>query len=96
MVRISGFIWLERFVEKLEVKHGVTVTEAEEIFGNRTELEVKRVGRGRYRDEHVYRALGRTWTGRHLVVFFILKRTDEALIISGRDMDKKERRSHGR
>ena len=95
-MRIKGFIWLERFVEKLEVKHGVTVEEAEEIFGNRTVLKVKRVSRGLHRDEHVYRALGRTWTGRYLVVFFILKRTNEALIISGRDMDKKERQSYGR
>ncbi len=95
-MRISGFIWLERFVEKLEIKHGVTVKEAEEIFENRTQLRVKRVSRGRYRDEHVYRALGRTWTGRYLVVFFILKRTREALVISGRDMDAKERRIYGR
>ena len=96
MVKITGFIWLDRFVEKLVVKHTVTVEEVEELFANRTELRVKRVSRGRHRDEHVYRALGRTWTGRYLVVFFILKRTGEALVISGRDMDKKERRSHGR
>ena len=70
--------------------------EVEEIFNNRVELEVKRVNRGRYRDEHVYRALGRTWTGRYLVVFFVLKRTGEALVVSGREMDRKERRSYGR
>ena len=95
-MRVSGFIWLDRFVEKLEVKHSVTVEEVEEIFNNRVELEVKRVNRGRYRDEHVYRALGRTWTGRYLVVFFVLKRTGEALVVSGREMDRKERRSYGR
>ncbi len=96
MVKIKGFIWLERFVDKLEVKHNVTVDEAEEIFSNRTKLQIRRVSRGRHRDEHVYRALGRTWTGRYLVVFFILKRTGEALVISGRDMDTKERKLYGR
>lgn len=94
MVRITGFIWLERFVEKLEAKHAVAVEEVEELFRNRAGLAMKKVSRGRYRDEHVYRALGRTWSGRHLAVFFILKSTGEALVISARDMDGKERRSY--
>lgn len=96
MVRISGFIWLDRFVEKLEVKHDVTVEEVEEIFRNRAELQVKKMNRGRHRDEHVYRALGRTGAGRYLAVFFILKSTNEALVISARDMDDKERKSYAR
>ena len=32
----------------------------------------------------------------YLVVFFIYKMTNEALILSARDMDRKERRSYGR
>ena len=96
MVRIKGFIWLDRFVEKLEVKHDVTVEEVEEIFIRRSELRVKKVQRGRYRDEHVYRALGRTDAGRYLAVFFVHKRTNEALVISARDMDEKERTRYAR
>ncbi len=95
-MKISGFIWLERFVEKLEVKHGVTVEEVEDLFGNRTELRVQKVRKGHHRDEHVYRALGRTPAGRYLAVFFILKRSHKALVISARDMDEMERRSHAR
>jgi hypothetical protein len=48
------------------------------------------------RGEDVYRALGQTDAGRYLVVFFIHKLTREALILSARDMDHKERRSYGR
>jgi len=48
--------------------------------------------KGRFRGEDVYRALGRTEAGRYLAVFFIHKRTGAALILSARDMDRKERK----
>ena len=35
-------------------------------------------------------------SGRYLAVFFILKKTREALIVSARDMDKAERRSYAK
>ena len=95
-MKIRGFTWLERFVEKLEVKHGVSVEEVEDLFGNRTELRVKKVRKGRHRDEHVHRSLGRTSAGRYLAVFFILKSNRKALVISARDMDEMERRSYAR
>lgn len=95
-MRINGFIWLGRFVEKLEVKHSVRAEEVEEVFGNRADFQVKRINRGHWRKEHVYRALGRTGSGRHLAVFFILKRSGKALVISARDMDEQERRSYAR
>jgi len=50
------------------------------------------VEKGHFRGENVYRALGQTEAGRYLVVFFIYKLTQEALILSARDMDRKERR----
>lgn len=96
MMKIKGFVWLQRFVEKLEAKHGVTVEEAEEVFGDRRHLKIKKIKTGRYRDEHVYRALGQTEAGRHLVVFFILKTDSQVLVISARDMGLKERRSYER
>ena len=46
--------------------------------------------------EDVYLALGQTEAGRYLAVLFIYKRTKEALILSARDMAKKERRLYGR
>jgi len=40
----------------------------------------------------VYTACGRTDDGRYLIVFFILKPDNLALILSARDMDRMERR----
>lgn len=93
-MRIVGFIWLEEIVEKLEAKHQVTVEEVEQLFGNRP--QVKRMNKGRFRGEDVYRALGQTDAGRYLVVFFIHKLTGEALILSARDMDDKERKTYAK
>jgi uncharacterized DUF497 family protein len=57
---------------------------------------VRRLERGRVAGEDLYAALGRTTTGRFLTVFFIRKKGDRALVISARDMDRKERRLYGR
>jgi uncharacterized DUF497 family protein len=93
-VRIADFIWLEEIVEKLEVKHNVIPEEVEELFANKP--RITRMERGRFQGEDVYRALGQSNAGRYLVAFFIHKRTDDALILSARDMDKKERKSYAR
>ena len=86
------FIWLDEVVDKLEVKHQVSPTEVEQVFAGRH--KVKKMHKGHFRGEDVYRALGRTLAGRYLAVFFIRKRSGAALILSARDMDKKERRSY--
>lgn len=94
-MKIRGVLWLESVVEKLEVKHGVVAAEVEEVFAS-SGLRVRKMNRGRFRGEDVYRALGKTNPGRHLAVFFIYKRSREALVLSARDMDDKERKSYGR
>ena len=93
-MKIVGLIWLEEIVEKLEVKHRVVPEEVEQVFVNRP--GIRRMNKGHYRGEDVYRALGQTDAGRYLVVFFIHKMTHEALILSARDMDDKERRTYAR
>ncbi len=93
-MKITGFVWLEAVVEKLEVKHQVFPEEVEEVFEGR--LKIMRMQRGHFRGEDVYRALGQTETGRYLVVFFIHKLTNEALVLSARDMGRKERRSYAK
>ena len=93
-MKIIGFIWLENIVEKLEVKHNVFPEEVEEVFANKP--KITKMNKGHFRGEDVYRALGQTEAGRYLVVFFIYKLTNEALILSARDMDRKERRSYGK
>lgn len=41
-------------------------------------------------------ALGQSESGRYLAVFFVYKLSHEALILSARDMDRKERKAYGR
>ncbi len=91
---IDDFIWLPDIVDKLFVKHRVSQDEAEEIFFNRPKLRF--IESGTRTDEDVYAAFGQTDAGRYLVVFFISKAANTALIISARDMDEKERRQYGR
>jgi uncharacterized protein len=93
-MKIVGLIWLEEIVEKLDVKHRVIPEEVEQVFRKRP--AIRRMKKGHYRGEDVYRALGQTGAGRYLVIFFIHKTTNEALILSARDMDDKERRSYAR
>jgi uncharacterized protein len=93
-MKIVGFIWLEEIVEKLAAKHQVISEEVEQVFNNQP--GIKRMNKGHFRGEDVYRALGQTDAGRYLVVFFIHKLTHEALILSARDMDEKERKNYAR
>jgi uncharacterized DUF497 family protein len=91
-MEIAELLWLDAVVDKIESKHRVTPTEVEEILSNRP--RIRKMNKGRFRGEDVYRALGQTRAGRYLTVFFIYKQTKEALILSVRDMDQKERRSY--
>jgi uncharacterized protein len=93
-VYIDDFIWLEGIVDKLAVKHGVTPEEVEEVFFNRPRYRF--VEKGRRTDEDVYLAVGQTESGRYLIVFFIQKPANRALILSARDMDGSERKRHER
>lgn len=93
-MEITDLIWLDDVIEKIESKHHVTQAEIEEVFASKPKLNVMR--RGRFRGEYVYRALGQTEAERYLTVSFIHKRTGEALILSARDMDKKERKSYAK
>lgn len=88
-MEITGFIWLEKIVDKLTRKHHVTKEEIRDIF--RSHAKYRLIEKGKVADENVYSALGQTNAGRYLIVFFIYKKTKEALIPSSRDMTKKER-----
>ncbi|OGG52314.1 MAG: hypothetical protein A3F84_05180 [Candidatus Handelsmanbacteria bacterium RIFCSPLOWO2_12_FULL_64_10] len=86
---ITQIIWKAQFVEKLAEKHGVSVTEAEDIL--RSKPLIRKIGKGHVKGEHVYAAYGRSTAGRYLVVFYIRKMTGALLPISARDMDDAER-----
>jgi uncharacterized protein len=45
-------------------------------------------------DENAYAALGQTSAGRYLIVFFLRKKTGQALPISARDMSASERKRY--
>lgn len=91
---IDEIIWKQQFVEKLTTKHGVEKTEVEEVLTNRPHFRF--VSKGNRPGEDRYSAMGQTDVGRYLIIFFIQKSNRRALIISARDMTKRERRNYGR
>lgn len=91
---ISQIIWKDQFVEKLAVKHSVSVTEAEDVLCSKP--YIRKVGKGKVKGENVYAAFGQTTGGRYLVVFYIRKLTGAVLPISARDMDNAERKYYGK
>lgn len=89
-MRIEDITWLQAIADKLVLKHRVTTEEVEEVLENRPKFRF--VEKGDRKGENVYMALGRTDAGRYLAVLFIYKRSREALILSARDMARKERK----
>ncbi|MCX7047196.1 MAG: BrnT family toxin [Candidatus Sumerlaeota bacterium] len=92
-MRLTGIIWLRNIVDKLEAKHNVTTGEIEEALDSARHFGL--VEKGDVEGENLYAARGRTQAGRYLIIFFILKTSGEALIISARDMTRRERRNYG-
>ena len=93
-MKIERFIWLRDIVDKLTFKHHVDTSEVEEVFDNRPKIRF--VQKGHCKGEDVYIALGRSEAGRYLAVVFIHKRNNDVLIVSARDMTKKERKQYER
>ena len=91
---IEPVTWIPNIVEKLLAKHQVTQWEVEDVLLNFPEYRF--VERGRRKDEDVYAALGQTASGRHLMIYFIRKPQNSALVLSARDMEPKERRLYER
>ena len=86
---IIGFDWDDGNARKNE-KHGVSQSEAEEVFFNQPLLLLEDARHGG--QELRYHALGQTHDGRRLHITFTLRK-DRTLIrvISARDMHRKER-----
>jgi uncharacterized DUF497 family protein len=91
-LKLSGIIWLEEIVEKIERKHRVTQDDVREILTGPSHFRF--VEKGHRRGENVYSAMGQTNSGRYLIVFFVRKTTQEALIVSARDMPDSERKRY--
>lgn len=93
-MKITGIIWLEDIVEKLLWKHNVKQHEVVEVLRNKPKFRF--VEKGHRQGEHVYSVSGQTNAGRYVVVFFVRKSNNKALIVSARDMSKTERRLYER
>jgi uncharacterized DUF497 family protein len=93
-MRITDIIWKDGVVEKLSVKHAVSIAEAEETL--RCRPVVRRMAKGRVRGEDIYAAMAQITGGRYLIVFFIDKKRGAALPISARDMSPAERKYYVR
>ena len=91
-LQVHEVIWRSQFVEKIASKHGVKTTEVEQVLANRPRFQ--RVSKGNRTGENVYSAMGQTDAGRYLIVFLILKLDRRALVISARDMSRRERRNY--
>jgi uncharacterized DUF497 family protein len=83
-VRISGFDWDDGNVLHLALGHGIEPEEAEEVFAVAPLFRKTRRGH--------YVALGRTCSGRLLVVVFEHKSKGLVRVVTGWDMNDSEGR----
>ncbi len=89
-MEIQDIIWLDVFTEKLWRKHRVLTEEVEEALSGSPKIRF--IKKGDVAGEDVYAAMGRSRAGRYLIIFFIRKAGNSALVISTRDMTKMERK----
>ena len=93
-MKVTGIIWRREVVDKLAWKHHVTTDEVDEAL-----LAAHRfrfIETGDVDGEHLYAAMGRTAAGRYLIIYFVYKTTKEALIISAREMTRKEKKAYAK
>jgi uncharacterized DUF497 family protein len=95
LLKIEGIIWFEEIIDKITRKHRVLPEEVEELLHNRPQIRF--LEKGRRKGEDLYVALGQTDTGRFLAVVLVYKpNSHEVLILSARDMARKERKLYER
>jgi hypothetical protein len=93
-MKVEHIIWLDEVEDKILRKHGLERAEVEEALRNKPRFRY--LEEGRVAGEDVYAALSRTEAGRYITVVFILKPGNECLIVTARDMTRKERRRYGK
>ena len=62
MVNVHEMLWIETIVEKLAIKHQVSIEEVEYVLKGRPLC--RKIESGKVEGEHVYSAMGQTSTGR--------------------------------
>jgi len=91
-VRIARVEIYSEISGKNRRKHSVQDDEVREVFRNGPKITF--IEKGRVENENVYRALGKAQSGRFLVIIFIYKKNQSALVLSARDMTAKERKRY--
>jgi len=87
-MKILEFEWNEGNVLHLELRHGITPLEAEEVFAVSPLFRKTR--------EKRYVALGPTREGRYLAVIFEYGGSRTARVVTGWDMSVKERKYYAK
>ena len=82
LLRIADFEWDEGNTLHLELRHGLTAEEAEEVFANRPLYR-------RTQKKH-YVAFGPTFAGRYLTIVFEWREKGLVRVITGWDMKRTE------
>ncbi len=80
---------------KIEYKDNVRYNEVRQVMINNPRIRFSE--KGNVKGNDVYAAFGQTFGGRYLSIFFIYKpESRTVIIISTRDMSKKERKGYGK
>lgn len=80
---------------KIESKHNVRFNEVRQALIS--DPRIRFAEKGNVKGSDVYVAFGQTFGGRYLAVFFIYKPENKtSIIISARDMNKKEKKAYGK
>jgi uncharacterized protein len=91
--QIDYIVYPQIIEAKLAKKHHVTIREVRQARLNNPRIRCAE--KGYIEGEDVYAAFSQTFSGRYLSVFFIFKPSENtAVIISARDMSKKERKTY--
>ena len=93
-MKITECLWIDKFVDKIIGKHNVFPEEVEEVLSNYP--LILKMEKGKVKGEDLYVAFGKTDAGRHLAILFVNKKNSRALVISARDISKKERKRYGK
>ncbi|MGA7878823.1 MAG: BrnT family toxin [Desulfoferrobacter sp.] len=93
-MKITECFWLDEFVDKIIRKHNVFPEEVEEVLSGNA--KIRRLEGGNVKSEDLYVAFGKSIAGRYLTILFVRKKDNRALIISARDMTKRERKAYGK
>ena len=93
-MKIIDILLKDDVIDKLIWKHNISELELRQVFNNQPNIRF--IEKGKIKGEHLYVASGRTDAGRYLLIFFIMKKNKNALIVTARDMKERERRKYAK